>query len=140
MFKNLNSIVAAGVIALSVTASPSYANDDTAKAIAGVIALGLLGAAVADHQHERGYEEYKAHPKLHADENAVGHCAHRAKRMVKKAGGYKFKLNHVDNIRVSDNGATHVSFVGTGYYDFGHKTSDIKCVVAGGKIKKFNFD
>lgn len=134
------SMTVAAAIALTMSSTPSAAHNDVAKAVAGVVALGLLGAAVADNQHERGHEEYTAHPNLHADENAVGRCSHKAKRKVKKAGGYKFKVNHVNSVRLANDGTTHVSFVGTGYYDFGHKTSDIVCVVKQGKVKSFVFN
>ena len=129
----------AGVLAFSVSTSASYANDDTAKAIAGIIALGLLGAAVAQDQHDRGHEEYTAHPRLHPDENAVGHCVHRGKHLVKKAGGNRFNLDHVNDISVNGDGSTHVSFVGTGYYVYGHKTSDVICVVKNGKVASLKF-
>lgn len=127
-----------GVItALALMTGPTAAHNDTAKAVAGIVALGLLGAAVADNQHERGYDTYKPHPNLHGDENAVGTCAHKAKRKVKDAGGYKFKVKHVNSVTPENDGTTHVSMVGTGYYDFGHKTSDILCIVKGHKVTSF---
>lgn len=140
IFKKIIPLTSSVALALAVTATPSAANDDTAKAIAGIIALGVLGAAVADHQHDRGYEDYKPHPKLHADENAVGKCMHRGKRTLKKAGGYRLVLNHVNSVHAKANGSTHVSMVVTGYYPVGHKTSDVICVVKNHKIIKFKFD
>lgn len=134
------AIAAAAATAFTLTAAPTLAHNDTAKAVAGVIALGLLGAAVADHQHERGHEDYTPHPQLHPDENAVGRCAHKGKRNVKKAGGYKFKVKHVNSVRAADDGTTHVSFVGKSYYDYGHRTSDIICVVRGDKVERFVSD
>ena len=61
--RRITSVALATALALAVSASPSAANDDTAKAIAGVIALGLLGAAIADDQHNRGHEGYTPQPR-----------------------------------------------------------------------------
>ena len=79
MKKIAASIAAAALLSGSIAVQPVMAKDkdgDRAAAVAGVIALGLLGAAVAQHQHGKGHEEYRHHPKLHADENAVGACMH----------------------------------------------------------------
>lgn len=138
--KNTLSATMTATLVMALSMAPAQADDDTAMAIAGVIALGLLGAAVASDQHDRGHEKYTPHPKLHVDENAVGRCAHRAKRKVKNAGGYNFKVNHVNSVKAEKNGSTHVSFVGTGYYSFGHKTSDIRCVIKNHKVSSFRFD
>ncbi len=142
MKKIAASIAAAALLSGSIAVQPVMAKDkdgDRAAAVAGVIALGLLGAAVAQHQHGKGHEEYRHHPKLHADENAVGACMHRAKRLVRKAGGHHTKLNRVDRVNHRDNGSTVVVFHATGYYDFGHKKSKIRCVVKRHKVTKFDF-
>ncbi|MCP5085191.1 MAG: hypothetical protein GY952_00050 [Rhodobacteraceae bacterium] len=130
-------VFSAAALAVSVSTAPVAAHDDFAKALAGVVAVGIIGAALADHQHNRGEEEYKRHPKVHADENAVGRCMHRTKKRVKKAGGYKAKLNHVRHVRANGDGKTKVDMVVTGYYSFGHKTSDVHCVVKNHKIVSF---
>ena len=140
IIRQIASLTSSAALVLAMSAPPSAANDDTANAIAGVIALGVLGAAVAHHQHDRGYDEYKSHPKLHPDENAVGKCMHRGKKELKKAGGYRLDLNHVDSVRAQNNGSTHVSMVVTGYYPAGHKTSDVICVVKNHKITSFKYN
>lgn len=134
------SLASSAALVLVMSAPPSTANEDTAKAIAGIIALGVLGAAVAHHQHERGYEDYKNHPKLHPDENAVGKCMHRGKKELKRAGGYRLDLNHVNNVRAENDGSTHVSMVVTGYYPAGHNTSDVICVVKNDRITSFQYN
>ena len=136
--KRVVSLVSAAALALSVTATPSSANDDAAKAIAGIIALGVLGAAVADHQHKRGHNEDTPHPQLHPDENAAGLCAHHGEKLVAKAGGYELEVEHVNSVEVGSDGATHVSMVMTGYYPAGHKTSDVICVIKNHKVTSFN--
>jgi len=135
--KRATSLVAAAALAFSVTALPAAASsesDDVAKALVGVIAAGVLGAAIAKHQHKRGYDEYQDHPRVHADENAVGRCMHAGLRAVKKAGGYDLELENVKSVNTSGNGSTRVEIVATGYYPAGHKTSDILCVINHGKV------
>ena len=142
MKKIAASLAAVALLSGSLAMQPAMAKDkdgERAAAIAGVIALGLLGAAVAQHQHKEGHDEYRHHPKLHSDENAVGACMHRARRMVKRAGGHNAKLNKVDRVRKRDNGNTVVVFHATGYYDFGHKRSKVRCVVKNHKVIKFEF-
>lgn len=138
MKKYFTMLVMAGFLATS-TAVPdvSAKNKDRAEAIAGIIALGLLGAAAAQHQHDQGHEHYRPHPRFHPDENAVGTCMHHAKRTVKRAGGFRIKLNNVSKVASKPNGRTVVLFEATGYYDFGHKRSRIRCVVKNHRIVKF---
>ncbi|MGR3661810.1 MAG: hypothetical protein ACU0CA_11585 [Paracoccaceae bacterium] len=138
--KRIISVTSTIAMVASLTVTPASANDDTANAIAGIIALGVLGAAISEHQHRRGYDEYVTHPRLHPDENAIGRCMHKGKRAVKKAGGYRMELENVNSIIVGKDGATHISFVATGYYPIGHKTSDVICVVKNGKVTSFNFN
>jgi hypothetical protein len=138
--RQIVSLTSSAVLVLALSVRPSAADEDTANAIAGIIALGVLGAAVAHHQHDRGYEDYKRHPKLHPDENAVGNCMHRGKKELKRAGGYRLDLNHVDSVRAHSDGSTHVSMVVTGYYAAGHKTSDVNCVVKNHKITSFKYN
>lgn len=135
--KTVISAISAIALVASVSATPVAANkesDDVAKALAGVIAAGVLGAAIAKHQHERGDEEYTPHPKVHADENAIGRCMHKSLSTVKKGGGYDLELEHVKSVKAASDGSTRVEFVATGYYPTGHKTSDILCVVKNGKV------
>ena len=136
-------ILEAAALTLGSLSMPTPAiasdKDEKAAAIVGIIALGLLGAAAASHQHEQGHEEYRHHPRLHKDENAVGACMHHAKRLVKRAGGHHTRLNRVDRINHRNNGSTVVVFHATGYYDFGRKMSKIRCVVRNHKIAKFDY-
>ena len=127
-------------LALSLGTSTAYANDkDTAAALAGIVALGVIGAAIGHDQHRRGDEDYTNHPRVHPDENAVGRCMHRAKRLVKKAGGDHVELDHVADVKMLNNGNTVVRMQVTGYYPFASKTSNVRCVVHNNKIKKFEF-
>jgi len=138
--KRATSLISAAALALSFAASPSLAStdsDNAAKAIVGVIAAGVLGAAIAKHQHDRGYDDYRPHPNVHSDENAVGRCMHKGLRDVEKAGGFDLELENVKSVKASNDGSTRVEFVATGYYPTGHKTSDILCVIKNGKIKSF---
>lgn len=65
---------------------------------------------------------------------------HRGKRELKKAGGYRLDLDHVNGVRAENDGSTHVSMVVTGYYPAGHKTSDVICVVKNGNITGFKYN
>lgn len=121
--------------------APVMANetsDNAAKAIAGIVALGVIGNAIAKHQHQQGYEEYKPHPQVHPDENAVGACIHNGERIVARAGGWDFRLEDVREVYVQGD-ITHVVFHGTGYYSYGHKTSLVQCQVRHGKVIHFNY-
>lgn len=111
---------------------------EVAGAIAGVIALGILGAAVGHHQRDN--ESYESHPALHPDENAVGTCMHHAIRLVKKAGGHYAQLDNVDKVVLKPNGNTVVVFHASGFYDFGRKQSKIRCVIRDHRITKFKFN
>ena len=135
--KKLTSLATAAALALAVTAAPSTVHSNAAGVAEGVVALGILGAAIAHDQKKRGKPDYTPHPHIEPDENAVGKCVHRGLSHVEKAGGYNFKLDHVKNINQKDDGSTHVNFVGTSYYSYGHRTNDIKCVIQGGKVIHF---
>tara|TARA_R110000744_G_scaffold217072_1_gene335853 strand:- start:142 stop:573 length:432 start_codon:yes stop_codon:yes gene_type:complete len=141
--KKFAILVASTAIIASMSASSIQAADgkktEAAAAIVGVVALGLLGAAVADSQHNSGNVEYRHHPHLHPDENAVGACMHHTKHLVKKEGGHKAKLDKVDKVEAKSHGETLVVFRATGYFDFGHKTSKIRCTVKHHKVVKFEF-
>ncbi|MFC4667545.1 hypothetical protein ACFO5X_03165 [Seohaeicola nanhaiensis] len=113
-------------------------SDNAAKAIAGIVALGVIGNANAKHQHQRGYEEYKPHPQVHRDENTVGACIHNGERIAARAGGWDFRLEGVREVYVQGD-ITHVVFHGTGYYSYGHNTSLVQCPVRHGKVIHFNY-
>lgn len=143
MKKFISILAVSALIVSNITISEASAgkkNDEAAAAIAGVIALGLLGAAAASHQHDQDYEEYRPHPRFHPDENAVGTCMHHAKRLVKNAGGHHTRLNNVNKIEAKPNGRTVVVFHATGYYDFGRKKSKVRCVVKNHRIVNFKFN
>lgn len=112
---------------------------DTAATIAGVVALGVLGAALASHQHRRGEDEYTPHPRFHPDENAVGRCMHRAEREVQRAGGHYVQLDDVQDVNYKNNGKTVVQMRVTGFYSFANKTSSVRCVVNRGRVTRFEY-
>ena len=74
--------VSAFIVGSIPVTNVSANNDDAVAAIAGIIALGVIGAAVGKHQHQQGYEDYRPHPQLHSDENAVGTCMHHTEKLV----------------------------------------------------------
>ena len=137
--KKFLSVASAGLLSKGVQAQPvSAKDDDVAKAIAGIVAIGIIGAAIADHQHKSGHDVYSAHPRVHPDENAVGACMHHGKRLVEKAGGNYFQLDNVDRVDVQ--GAdTVVVFEATGFYDFGAKSSVVRCTVRNSQVVAFDY-
>lgn len=135
--KQLTTTFAAAGLAMAMAATPAQANEDTAKAIAGIIALGLLGAAIAEDQSNSSHPDYKPHPRVDPNENAVGACVHRATRKVKKAGGSRLKLNKVNSVVAGSDGKTSVSIRVTGYYPALNKTSDVVCVVKNNKVVSY---
>ncbi|MCF6321918.1 MAG: hypothetical protein L3J32_09150 [Rhizobiaceae bacterium] len=127
--------------ALNGTVQAKGKNDDAAAAIAGIIALGVLGAAISRNQRKQGVEEYRPHPKIRYDENAVGACLFRAESLVRGAGGSTAQLNSVKNIQLANNGDTIVTMTATGVYPAGSKTSDIYCVVGNDhRVRDFRFN
>ena len=65
------TILAASLAVTSFTAAPARADNDAAKIIAGVAALAIIGAAVADARHN---DRPKAiHPKAHGYGHAKPH-------------------------------------------------------------------
>jgi hypothetical protein len=137
--KKITSLVAATALTLAVTAAPSTAHDKAAGIAAGVIAAGLLGAAIANHQHKHGYKEYNPHPDVNKEENAVGRCVHHGLAQVKAAGGDNFILDHVLNTSDKGDGSTHVYFVATRYFSYGHRTNHVSCVVLNGEVLQFKY-
>lgn len=135
-------VFSALVAASALAASPGLADkksDNAAKALAGIVALGVLGAAVAEHQHDEGYNAYRPHPDLPPNENVVGICMHYGLNIVKRAGGYDFELEDVR--RIDRAGSTSiVTFYGTGYYPRGKKTSLVECQVRANKVVAFNYN
>ena len=138
--KLIAPLVAVSFLSVPAPAQASDASDDFAKALAGVVALGVLGAAAGKHQHQQGYNNYRAHPQLHPDENAVGACMHYSQRIVDRAGGYSFDLDRVQSIDLLGDGVTQVRMIGTGYYDNGSKTSRIVCNVRNSTVIGFNYN
>ncbi|MCP4936819.1 MAG: hypothetical protein GY927_22100 [bacterium] len=117
----------------------SKRSDDAAKAIAGAIAIGILGAAMADHH--RGRDDYRPHPRIGRDENAVGTCMHHANKIVSRSpGGLYARLKHVRRVESRGNGKTLVVAAITGVYEFGKKTSRVRCVVKNHRIVKFKYN
>lgn len=132
------SLLCLGLVSYSVPLQANETSDNAAKALVGIVALGVIGNAIAKHQHQQGYEEYRPHPSIHPDENAVGACIHNGERIVHRAGGWDFRLEDVREVYVQGN-ITHVVFHGTGYYSYGHKTSLVQCQVRHGKVIHFNY-
>ncbi|MFT5342011.1 MAG: hypothetical protein ACI9BH_001224 [Paracoccaceae bacterium] len=137
--KKITSLVTATALALAVSAAPSTAHNSAAQVAAGIIALGVLGAAIAHDQHKRGEPEYKPHPHAGEHENAVGKCVHHGLKEVKHAGGYNFILDHVINTAKKDDGSIHVYMVATSYFTYGHRTKHVSCVVDNGHIEQFKY-
>jgi len=140
--KQISSLACCAVLAMALSApapAPALASSDTAKAIGAAIAIGILGAAVADHHREREY--YVPHPVIGPDENAVGTCIHHADRIVRKApGGLYARLDRVKAVKQRDNGRTAVKAVLTGVYQWGQKPSDVRCVVKNHRVVKFDYN
>lgn len=140
MKKIVIAVAMSALLPLTVFNASAQANDGAA-AIAGIIALGVLGAAISRDQHKQGVKEYRPHPSVHYDENAVGACLYRAESLVRGAGGFTAQLNSVKNIQLANNGDTIVTMTATGVYPAGSKTSDVYCVVgADHRIRDFRFN
>lgn len=143
MYKSISvsvlcAALAVGSITSDVSARHKKHSGEVAGAIAGVIALGILGAAVGRHQRDN--DTYESHPSLHPDENAVGTCMHHTIRTVKKAGGHYAQLDNVDRVETKPNGNTVVVFHATGFYDFGSKQSRVRCVIKNHRVTKFKYN
>lgn len=124
-------VAAVCVMALGAVASggPVAAEDGrNTAAIAGLVAGGIIGAAIGSHQHDQGYPDYRPHPNVPPGENAVGACVHYGNHKVKEAGGYRFQMDKLRDVTYS--GATaRVVMNATSYYPWGHNYALITCVV-----------
>ncbi len=143
MIKKFTTLAIAAVFAISLSAPQAVAdkrNRQKNAAIGAAIALGLIGAMAAHEQDKRGNKRYRPRRNIRPSENAVGACMLRAKRLVRRAGGYRTKLNTVRRLNHKPNGRTVVVFDATGFYDFGRKRSRIRCVVKNNRVIKFKFN
>ena len=61
--KFIAAILASSIAITSLTAAPARADNDAAKVIAGVAALAIIGAAVADSRSNRNATVYRAQPQ-----------------------------------------------------------------------------
>lgn len=77
---------ACALFAAATLAAPSAQADDAGKLIAGV-ALGVLGASIAEHHHKHG-SHYQKHPDVSPEENAIGLCMHRTHTAMTNQGYY----------------------------------------------------
>lgn len=81
--KFIATVLAAAVAVTGLTAAPARADNDAAKVIAGVAALAIIGAAVAEANKSK-------RPKvIHTAPPAYGHQKHQARHK-----GYKAQKRH----------------------------------------------
>jgi len=143
MNKNLFILALAAAFTVSMSVQQAAAdkrNRDRNAAIAGAVVLGLIGAAAAHSQDRRQYREYRPRRGIRPDENAVGTCMLYTKRLVREAGGYRARLNSVRRITNRSNGRTVVAFSATGFYDFGRKRSQVRCVVKNYRVINYSYN
>ncbi len=127
------------IAALAGAAVPQVgmANDGrNTAAIAGIIAGGIIGAAIGRHQHDQGYPEYRPHPDVPPGENAVGACVHYGSAQVKAHGGYRFEMDKLLNVNHSGK-VTTVTMVATRYFPRGEHREEIVCVVENHRVLSF---
>ncbi|MEX0329500.1 MAG: hypothetical protein AB3N07_12325 [Ruegeria sp.] len=85
----LNFVTAGTICALvaATSLSPAPARADDAGALIAGVALGVLGASIAHHHHKHG-SDYKKHPDVSPEENAIGLCMHRTHKAMANQGYY----------------------------------------------------
>ncbi|EDM72713.1 hypothetical protein RAZWK3B_00795 [Roseobacter sp. AzwK-3b] len=85
------TILAASLAVTSFTAAPARADNDAAKIIAGVAALAIIGAAVAD---SRNNDRGKVYGYGHAKPHHKGYKPHVAQNRYNHAGVIPFRNAH----------------------------------------------
>ncbi len=83
------------------TASPAQAVD-TGALVAGV-ALGVLGASIAEHHHKHG-SDYQKHPHVSEEENDIGLCMHRTHHAMANQGYYAVEFERVLSYETNSDG------------------------------------
>jgi hypothetical protein len=124
----------------AMLAVPAYADEEQRRRnAAGIVALGLLGAALASRQHDNGrVNRYEPANDYDANENAIGACTHYAERLVRQQGGYDFEVDRIRRVTVSGRNRV-VQFDGTGYYNNLRKRSRISCTVRNHTVVGFKY-
>lgn len=137
MLRRAQSAVLSVALAAALPGAPASAHDHVGE-VAGIVAAGIIGAAIGRHQAEKHEERYKPHPGVTPTENAVGICVHHGVRIVDEAGGSDFRMVEVEKVN-SEGGTTVVVFKARAVYPAGVKTSTVTCRISGGGVTSFEF-
>ncbi|MEM8631927.1 MAG: hypothetical protein AAGF74_11870, partial [Pseudomonadota bacterium] len=84
--KYIKAMTVSAVVALA-SQLPAVAIADGHEDFVAGVAAGVLGAAIAEHHHKHG-SEYRNHPGVSDQENAIGLCMHRTQRAMSNQGYY----------------------------------------------------
>lgn len=137
LMRNAHRAVLCIALAAVLPGAPASAHDHVGEA-AGIVAAGIIGAAIGKHQAEKHEQKYKPHPGVTPTENAVGICVHHGVIVVEEAGGSDFRMVEVKEVTTED-GTTVVVFEARAVYPAGAKTTTVECRITGGSVTYFHF-
>ena len=92
MFKTFSTYTLAVLMAISLSATPkqAQAGNDTAKIIAGVAALAIIGSSLSKNNNHRS----QTHSYRYNNHYSDGYSSHRYNKGYAKPYGYKYRNGH----------------------------------------------
>lgn len=122
----------------ALTTTNAQAND-AGKVIAGV-ALGVLGASIAEHHHKHG-SHYQKHPDVSPEENAIGLCMHRTKTAMTNQGYYAVDFERTLSYTTNADGIDLIDLEVARSRDSNDARSNIKahCAIQNDAVVNFRY-
>ncbi len=112
---------------------------DTGALVAGV-ALGVLGASIAEHHHKHG-SHYQKHPHVSEEENDIGLCMHRTHHAMSNQGYYSVDFERVLSYETNADGIDLIDLEVARSNRSTDARSHIKahCAIQGGEVVNFRY-
>lgn len=134
-------IICSALSFVPLIASAPVAQGHSSKAAADVIAgiaIGVLGAAIAEHHHKNG-SPYQDHPNVSRKENDVGRCMKRTHEAMSNQGFYAVDLERTLNYHADEGDIQHVELeVGrTNRRNDARSHINVFCAIQGGRVVNF---
>jgi len=136
---HLFAVITSTAVALTaLTTSPTQAND--AGAVIAGVALGVLGASIAEHHHKHG-SKYHKHPHVSEEENDVGLCMHRTHSAMTNQGYYAVDFERTLSYTTNADGIDLVDLEVARSKDSNDQRSYIKvhCAIQNDEVVNFRY-
>lgn len=135
----LKAALTVAILVATSLSTPATADKKTAQDVLAGVALGVIGAAIAHHQHSNGDPSYTSHPHVSKHENNVGRCMHKTHNAMQNRGYHNTKMQYVVNHSSSDHENKYVLSVTT-HAVGGDSTlyRNVTCVFSDGELTNFS--